>query len=187
LLGAGAGQDPDSKPGGTQDAGPSRSPGKAAAPTDAVGASGPSRPGKTAQPPKPKAEQPATGQPATGQPASEQSATEQPATGQPATGQPAIRKPIASTAAAAGAPAAAAREAPTAGTGDEPEPPADDQRDVPGGQVTIVPGVPRYHRRECILIRFLSDDDLETATRRAAEDSGCVPCKACQPDKVPTA
>jgi hypothetical protein len=53
--------------------------------------------------------------------------------------------------------------------------------------VTIVPGVPRYHRRECILIRFLTDDDLETATRQAAKDSGCVPCKACQPDKVPTA
>jgi hypothetical protein len=50
-------------------------------------------------------------------------------------------------------------------------------------QVTVVPGVPRYHRRGCILIRFLSDGDLETSTRRAAEAAGSVPCKACQPDK----
>ena len=50
-------------------------------------------------------------------------------------------------------------------------------------QVTVVPGVPRYHRRGCILIRFLSDGDLETSTRRAAEAAGLVPCKACQPDK----
>jgi hypothetical protein len=50
-------------------------------------------------------------------------------------------------------------------------------------QVTVVPGVPRYHRRGCILIRFLSDGDLETTTRRAAEAAGSVPCKACQPDQ----
>jgi len=50
-------------------------------------------------------------------------------------------------------------------------------------EVTVVPGVPRYHRRECILIRFLSDGDLETSTRRAAEAAGSVACKACQPDK----
>jgi hypothetical protein len=51
------------------------------------------------------------------------------------------------------------------------------------GEVTIVPGVSRYHRRGCILIRFLSDGDLETMTREAAEAAGSVPCKACQPDK----
>ena len=51
------------------------------------------------------------------------------------------------------------------------------------GEVTIVPGVSRYHRRGCILIRFLSDGDLETMTRGAAEAAGSVPCKACQPDK----
>jgi hypothetical protein len=50
-------------------------------------------------------------------------------------------------------------------------------------QVTVVPGVPRYHRRGCILIRFLSDGDLEISTRSAAEAAGLVPCKACQPDK----
>jgi hypothetical protein len=52
-----------------------------------------------------------------------------------------------------------------------------------GDEVTIVPGVGRYHRRGCILIRFLSDGDLETATRGEAEAAGLVPCKACQPDK----
>ena len=50
-------------------------------------------------------------------------------------------------------------------------------------EVTVVPGVARYHRRGCILIRFLSDGDLETMTRREAEAAGSVPCKACQPDK----
>jgi hypothetical protein len=50
-------------------------------------------------------------------------------------------------------------------------------------EVTIVPGVARYHRRGCILIRFLGDGDLETMTRREAEATGLVPCKACQPDK----
>jgi hypothetical protein len=50
-------------------------------------------------------------------------------------------------------------------------------------EVTMVPGVARYHRRGCILIRFLSDGDLETMTRREAEAAGSVPCKACQPDK----
>ena len=52
-----------------------------------------------------------------------------------------------------------------------------------GDEVTMVPGVARYHRRGCILIRFLSDGDLETMTRREAEAAGSVPCKACQPDK----
>jgi hypothetical protein len=47
----------------------------------------------------------------------------------------------------------------------------------------VVPGVPRYHRSECILIRFLGPDDLEIMTKQAAEDDGCMPCRACQPDK----
>jgi hypothetical protein len=52
------------------------------------------------------------------------------------------------------------------------------------GEVTLVPGITRYHRRRCILIRFLSDEDLETMTRGAAEAGGSMPCKACQPDKA---
>ena len=50
-------------------------------------------------------------------------------------------------------------------------------------QVTVVPGIARYHRTQCILIRFLGSDDLETMTREAAEDAALAPCRACQPDK----
>jgi hypothetical protein len=53
-----------------------------------------------------------------------------------------------------------------------------------GGRVTVVPGIARYHRGECILIRFLGADDLETMTRAAAEDAAFAPCRACQPDKL---
>jgi hypothetical protein len=70
----------------------------------------------------------------------------------------------------------------TAGAGDGAEADADGAT-PPDDEVTIVPGVARYHRRGCILIRFLSDGDLETMTRREAEATELVPCKACQPDK----
>ncbi len=50
-------------------------------------------------------------------------------------------------------------------------------------QVSVVPGIARYHRADCILIRFLSPEDLETMTRAAAEASGYVPCRACRPEK----
>jgi hypothetical protein len=51
-------------------------------------------------------------------------------------------------------------------------------------EVAIVPGVARYHRIGCILIRFLGDGDLESVTRREAEAKGCVPCRACEPEKA---
>lgn len=54
-------------------------------------------------------------------------------------------------------------------------------------KVTIVPGVARYHRSGCILIRFLSENDLETSTRREAEAAGCVACRACEPNKPQSA
>ena len=60
---------------------------------------------------------------------------------------------------------------------------ADDDATPLDADVTIVPGVARYHRRGCILIRFLGDGDLETMTRSEAEATELVPCKACQPDK----
>jgi hypothetical protein len=52
-----------------------------------------------------------------------------------------------------------------------------------GNAVVIVPGVARYHRTGCILIRFLGGDGLETSTAQAAEAKGCAPCRACEPDK----
>ena len=71
---------------------------------------------------------------------------------------------------------------------EKPDKPVTDEEGGSGatpldGEVTIVPGVSRYHRRGCILIRFLSDGDLETMTRGEAETAGSIPCKACQPDK----
>jgi hypothetical protein len=51
--------------------------------------------------------------------------------------------------------------------------------------VIVVPGITRYHRDGCILIRFLGAEDLERMTRTEAEAADCVPCKACQPDKDP--
>jgi hypothetical protein len=52
------------------------------------------------------------------------------------------------------------------------------------GKVSVVPGIARYHMADCILIRFLSQDDLETMTQQAAEEIGCVPCRACRPEKT---
>jgi hypothetical protein len=48
----------------------------------------------------------------------------------------------------------------------------------------IVPGIARYHRTGCILIRFLGSDDLETSTVPEAKAQGCAPCRACEPDKL---
>jgi len=59
------------------------------------------------------------------------------------------------------------------------EPPAS----ADSAQVSVVPGITRYHRGDCLLIRFLSADDLEVMTREAATEGGCVPCKACKPDQ----
>jgi hypothetical protein len=49
-------------------------------------------------------------------------------------------------------------------------------------QVAVVPGVPRYHHANCILIRFMSADDLQMMTLDEAAKAGCTPCRACQPD-----
>ncbi len=48
--------------------------------------------------------------------------------------------------------------------------------------VTVVPGVPRYHRRDCILIRFMGDRDLRKMPVEAAKKNGCTPCRACHTD-----
>jgi hypothetical protein len=54
----------------------------------------------------------------------------------------------------------------------------------PSTEVIIVPGIARYHRNQCILIRFLGPEDLESMTMQAAEEADCVPCKACRPEQV---
>jgi hypothetical protein len=49
-------------------------------------------------------------------------------------------------------------------------------------QVTVVPGVPRYHVSDCILIRIMDDEDVQRMTADEAEKAGCTPCRACQPE-----
>jgi hypothetical protein len=49
--------------------------------------------------------------------------------------------------------------------------------------VTVVPGVPRYHHEDCILVRFLDDDDVERMSAAEAEKAGCTPCRACHPEE----
>ena len=53
----------------------------------------------------------------------------------------------------------------------------------PDLEVTVVPGVPRYHKSQCILIRFMGDSDLDKMTVAAAREAGCTPCRACLPDQ----
>ena len=50
-------------------------------------------------------------------------------------------------------------------------------------EVTVVPGVPRYHTPQCLLIRFMGDGDLNRMTVSAARAAGCSPCRACLPDQ----
>jgi hypothetical protein len=45
----------------------------------------------------------------------------------------------------------------------------------------VVPGIARYHKAGCILIRFLGEDDLEQMSRRDAEAADNVACRACRP------
>ena len=93
---------------------------------------------------------------------------------------------------------AATREQPTlTPAAPDRDQPADDGKDSPAdsgsagrkvsalsGQdvVTVVPGVPRYHRSDCILIRFMGDSDLQRMSVERAQEAGCTPCRACQPD-----
>jgi len=88
--------------------------------------------------------------------------------------------PAAASAAPAGAPAPVSA-APAAGA-TRAAPPAPQSSAIPSPDVTVVPGIARYHKKDCILIRFLGDDDLETMSRERAEESGCVPCRACRPE-----
>ena len=62
-------------------------------------------------------------------------------------------------------------------------PASDAASDLEVTEVTVVPGVPRYHRANCILIRFMGDSDLDKMTVAAAKETGCTPCRACLPDQ----
>jgi hypothetical protein len=110
-------------------------------------------------------------------------AGQEPASGKPAPDGPAADGP---------ADREAVAEEPAAGRPAEPEAAAEDppaarpaDQTAPGRvDVTVVPGVARYHRSECILIRFLGAGDLEIMSRQEAEEATFVPCRACQPDQL---
>jgi hypothetical protein len=48
--------------------------------------------------------------------------------------------------------------------------------------VTVVPGVPRYHEPDCILIRFMPENDVKQKSIPEAKAANCTPCAACQPE-----
>jgi hypothetical protein len=82
-------------------------------------------------------------------------------------------KPAAAEASKTGASSGSAASAKAAGSGDSPS-----------IMVRIVPGITRYHKEDCLLIRFLAADDLELMSLKAAADEGYFACKACKPDQI---
>ena len=49
----------------------------------------------------------------------------------------------------------------------------------------MVPGVPRYHEANCILIRFMADDDVQKMTVHEAAEAGCTPAEPASPTNPP--
>ena len=66
------------------------------------------------------------------------------------------------------------------GDEDADEPPA--PQPVGSKLVTVIPGVPRYHDPDCILIRFMDEDDIARKSIPEAKAANCTPCAACQPE-----
>jgi len=149
---------------------------------------------------RPAGQEPAAGTPAAQSPATPEAAAEKPAAGDSAVKEPAATAPGADDPGtddrAAGEPAA--KESAAQKSADKepgpgaPEPAAEEPasdgataRPATGRvEVTVVPGVARYHRSGCILIRFLGAGDLEIMTRQEAEDAKFAACRACQPDQL---
>jgi hypothetical protein len=63
------------------------------------------------------------------------------------------------------------------GTDDPPAPQAAGAK-----LVTVIPGVPRYHDPDCILIRFMDEADVAMKSIPEAQAANCTPCAACQPE-----
>jgi hypothetical protein len=51
------------------------------------------------------------------------------------------------------------------------------------GLVTVIPGVPRYHEPDCVLIRFMPEGDNQKLSVAQAREAGCTPCTVCQPEE----
>ena len=85
--------------------------------------------------------------------------------------------------------------APEAGAGPEAaaEPGAGASEAAPGTSgsasttVWVVRGVSRYHRNDCVLIRSVEEEDVDTMTQGDAEAAGCTPCRACHAIDEPLA
>jgi hypothetical protein len=99
----------------------------------------------------------------------------------PKTGPAAQRESPGSAERADGTQAEAAGSGPASGALEEHE--WVDPHQPLDGEVVIVPQEARYHRSGCTLIRLLGSDELEPSTQQEAEAAGCVPCRACKPDK----
>jgi hypothetical protein len=163
---------------------------------------------------EPAESEPAEAEPAESEPAEAEPAEAEPAESELAESEPAESEPAGPAEAGsasepddAGQPEADAKRADSgppasavtqAGTTQVTSPPKADAATAEGGadrpapakpagpvQVTVVPGVARYHRSECILIRFLGEGDLEILPKQEAVASGLVACRACQPDELP--
>jgi hypothetical protein len=120
---------------------------------------------------RPAGQEPAAETPPTQPPAAPETRTEEPGPERSAVKESAAEPPGAHDPGA---------DAPAAGESADKEPAA---KPAPGRvEVTVVPGVSRYHRSECILIRFLGAGDLEIMTKQEAVDAKFMACRACQPD-----
>lgn len=67
---------------------------------------------------------------------------------------------------------------PEAAADEAESPPPDGADDL----VTVIPGVPRFHQPDCVLIRFMPDGDTQKMPAAQAEEAGCTPCAACHPE-----
>jgi nicotinate-nucleotide--dimethylbenzimidazole phosphoribosyltransferase len=149
---------------------------------------------------RPAGQEPAAATPAARSPAAPEATAGKPAAEKPAAGDSAVKAPAAPAPGAddPGTDDRAAKESAAQKSADKepgpgaPEPAAEEPaRDAASArpatgrvEVTVVPGVARYHRSGCILIRFLGAGDLEIMTRQEAEDAKFAACRACQPDQL---
>jgi hypothetical protein len=165
---------------------PFRAAGRAASPG---GEEGPEQPpaAPRERPPDTSPPQRARPQSEDGPPSEDQpSAQDQPPADHPEQAEPAATASdpesatiMATVSAADAAASPRAEESKQPGPAKEPDPVGPD----PNAEVTVVPGVPRYHNARCILIRFMGENDLDKMTRAAAREAGCTPCRACLPDQ----
>jgi hypothetical protein len=49
--------------------------------------------------------------------------------------------------------------------------------------VAVIRGVPRYHKPDCVLIRFMPEGDSQKLSVAEAKKAGCTPCTACEPQE----